>query len=310
MRAYVVPAFGAPGAVAERPIPEAGEGEILVRVKAAGVNAMDPIIVAGYAREYMEHRLPLVPGIEYAGVVEAVGPGVEELAPGDEVFGAVAKPYLGGGSWAEYVTANAALARRRPDALDAPTAATLAVAGGTALALVEAVGVEAGQTVLVVGAAGGVGSIVVQLAARAGATVIAATSAQHADEVRSLGASEVIDYAGDLLAQVKSGHPEGVDSVIDNFHDAAGLLALAAAVKPGGRVASPVAQGLEEAFADQPVSAALVRAASDRAGELADLVVSGELRVPITTHTLADGSRALEAQATRQAPGKLVIVID
>jgi NADPH:quinone reductase-like Zn-dependent oxidoreductase len=310
MRAYVVPAFGAPGAVAERPTPEAGEGEILVRVRAAGVNAMDPIIVAGYAKDYMEHRLPLVPGIEYAGMIEAIGPGVEGLAPGDEVFGAVAKPYFGGGSWAEYVTANAALARRRPEGLDAPTAATLAVAGGTALALVEAAGVKAGQTVLVVGAAGGVGSIVVQLAARAGATVIAATSAQQADEVRTLGASEVVDYAGDLLAQVKSGHPEGVDSLIDNFHDAAGLLALASAVKPGGRVASPVAQGVEQAFADQPVSASQVNAASDRAGELADLVVSGDLRVPVTTHTLADGAQALDAQATRQAPGKLVIVLD
>jgi NADPH2:quinone reductase len=310
MRAYVVPAFGAPGAVTDRPIPEAGAGEILVRVRAAGVNAIDPIIVAGYLKDRMEHRLPLIPGVEYAGVIEAVGPGVTGLAPGDEVFGSVGKPYFGGGSWAEYVTVNATLALRRPEAVDAPTAFTLAIAGGTALALLEAAGGKAGDTVLVVGAAGGVGAIVVQLASRAGATVIAATSADRADAVRSLGASVVLDYAGDLLAQLKAHQPGGVDSLIDNFHDAAGLLALAPAVKAGGRVASPVAQGLEQVFADQPVSASTVRAASERAGELADLVVSGELRVPVTVFALADGGQALDAQATKRTPGKQVIVID
>jgi NADPH2:quinone reductase len=117
MRAFIVPQFGDVGAVGERAKPEAGEGQLLVRVRAAGVNAMDPIIRAGFAKDFMEHRLPLTLGLDYAGTVEAVGPGVEGFAPGDEVFGAVGKPFFGEGTFAEYVTVSAALAARRPQNL-------------------------------------------------------------------------------------------------------------------------------------------------------------------------------------------------
>ena len=83
MRAFLVPEFGAQGYVGERPKPEPGDGQILVRVRAAGVNAMDPIIRGGFAKDFMEHRLPLTLGLDYAGTVEELGPGVEGLAVGD-----------------------------------------------------------------------------------------------------------------------------------------------------------------------------------------------------------------------------------
>src|SRR5271157_960875 len=168
MRAFIVSEFGNPGSVGERPKPEPIEGQILVRVKAAGVNAMDPIFRAGYAKDFMEHRFPLTPGLDYAGTVEAVGPGVAGIAVGDEVFGAVGKMFAGEGSFAEYVTGAAALAARRPAGVGPELAAALPTAGGTALAAVDALDAHAGDTIAVIGAAGGVGGLATQLAASRG----------------------------------------------------------------------------------------------------------------------------------------------
>ena len=92
MRAFIVNQFGEAGSVGERPKPEAGDGQLLVRVRAAGVNAFDPVVRAGFLKDFMEHRFPLTPGLDYAGTVEALGPGVSGFAVGDEVFGAVGKP--------------------------------------------------------------------------------------------------------------------------------------------------------------------------------------------------------------------------
>ena len=97
MRAYIVPEFGASGSIAERPIPQPEEGQILVRVKAAALNAMDPLVPTGMFRDWLEHRLPITPGSDYAGTVEAVGPGVVGLAVGDEVFGDLREALRGGG---------------------------------------------------------------------------------------------------------------------------------------------------------------------------------------------------------------------
>jgi NADPH:quinone reductase-like Zn-dependent oxidoreductase len=92
MRAFAVDEFGAAGSIHQLPIPEPGPGEILVTVHAAGVNVMDPLYVAGVMKEYMEHRFPLVPGIDFAGVVERVGGDVERFAAGDDVYGISSKP--------------------------------------------------------------------------------------------------------------------------------------------------------------------------------------------------------------------------
>ena len=120
MRAFAVPEFNGTGSVTEVPIPQPGEGQILVRVRAAGVNPMDPIAVSGAMKEMLPHRLPLVPGFDYAGDIESVGPGVETLRVGDEVFGPVGKMVFGEESWAEYVTASAALANPTRDGLGSP----------------------------------------------------------------------------------------------------------------------------------------------------------------------------------------------
>lgn len=310
MRAFIIEQFGEPGAVGERPRPEPGEGEIVVRVDAAGVNAMDPVVRAGYARDWMEHRFPLTPGLEYAGTVEAIGVGVDGFAIGDEVFGAVGKSYFGEGSFAEYVTVQAALAAKRPASLAPQQAAGLSIAGGMALAALDALDATEGDTIAVIGAAGGVGGLATQLAASRGLRVIAVTSGANADYVRDLGAADVVDYtAGDVVAQLLALQPGGVAGVIDLFHDVEGAAALAAAVRPGGRIVSGIAFGLDQALDGQAVSGHVVRSAFERAGELGELVAAGRLKVEVEVLPL-DGARdALDRQMTKQVHGKQVLSV-
>jgi NADPH:quinone reductase-like Zn-dependent oxidoreductase len=108
LRAFALDSFGEPGSMRELPTPGPVDGQVLVRVCAAGVNPFDAYVAGGYAKDVLEHRFPLVPGHDAAGVVEAVGDGVEQPAVGDEVFGAVGKPYLGEGTYAEMATMSAA----------------------------------------------------------------------------------------------------------------------------------------------------------------------------------------------------------
>jgi NADPH:quinone reductase-like Zn-dependent oxidoreductase len=272
---------------------------------------MDPIIRAGFAKDFMEHRFPLTPGLDYAGTVEAIGPGVTGFAVGDEVFGSVGKSFMGEGSFAEYVTVAAALAARRPAGLSAQAAAALPLAGGTALAAVDALDAHPGDTIAVVGAAGGVGGFAVQVAALRGLKVIAVTRPEHAAYVRSLGASEVVDYTtGDLTAQLRAKAPEGVAGIVDVFNDAQHLLALVRAVRPGGRIATPAAMGATEAFVGQPVTVHIVRAATDRVGELAELAASGALKVEVEALPLDQAAAAIHRQSTRGNRGKLVLAVD
>ena len=311
MRAFIVEAFGEPGGVGERAKPEPGTGEILVRVKAAGVNAMDPVVRAGYAKDMLEHRFPLTPGLDYAGTVEALGPEVTGLSVGDEVFGAVGKSYFGEGTFAEYVTASAALAAKRPDPLPIEAAAALPTAAGTALAAIDALDAKPGDTIAIVGAAGGVGAFATQLAAQRGLRVIGLTSSANADAVRRLGAAEVLDYAAtDLVARLKAIAPGGLDGIIDLYHDAESAAPLAAAIKPGGRLVSPIAYGLDQALASGPVSGHIVRAATDRVAEIGGLAASGALLVELEVLPLDHAAEALDRQASRQVHGKLVLAID
>ena len=293
MKAFAVDSFGATGSVHEVPVPKPGEGEVLVRVHAAGVNVMDPIYTGGYIKDYMEHRFPLVPGIDLSGEVEAIGPGVTGFAPRDQVYGVSAKPFVGEGTFAEYVAAPVSGLARKPAALSHTEAAALPHAALTALAAVDAADPQAGQVVLLVGAAGGVGSIVSQLAAQRGAKVVAVTSAASAETARSLGAEETVDYnAGDAAEQIKALYPDGVDSLIDLHSDADAFARYASLVR-----------GVHFASAN--------RAAPDRLAEITEAVDAGRLRVPpLKTFSLDQASEAIAEIANGHVRGKLVIDLD
>jgi S-(hydroxymethyl)glutathione dehydrogenase/alcohol dehydrogenase len=202
MRAFAFDEFGTAGSIRELPVSDPDSGEILVTVHAAGVNVMEPYTVSGALKDYMEHRFPLVPGIDFAGVVDRIGAGVDGFAPGDEVYGIAAKPFIGAGSYAESLVVGAGSAAPKPESLDFTQAAAVPHVGLTALGAVELADPQPGQTIVVVGATGGVGSFVTQMAAARGATVVAVTTAAGAAQAREQGATDTIKGGPEAVQQI------------------------------------------------------------------------------------------------------------
>ncbi|WP_260844879.1 zinc-dependent alcohol dehydrogenase family protein [Streptomyces sp. SLBN-31] len=196
--------------------PTAGPGQVLVRIKASGVNPLDTKIRAGKAA-HAQRTLPAVLGLDLAGVVEEVGPGVHDFAPGDEVFGMTGGVGDVQGSLAEYAAVDARLIARKPAALTMREAAALPLVVITAWeGLVDRAGVHAGQKVLIHGGAGGIGHVAVQIARARGAEVFATASPSRLKVVESLGAVP-IDYTSTTVEEYVAEHTggEGFDIVFD-----------------------------------------------------------------------------------------------
>ena len=213
MRAAQIHSYGDPTAVeiARIPRPEPGLGQVLVRVKAAGVNPLDWMIAEGKARSWLDHRLPLTLGWELAGIVEKLGADVGRLRPGDEVFGMI--DLFGDGADAEFAVGDEEALALKPRSLDFSDAAAIPVGALTAhQALLDAAELRAGQTVLIHAAAGGVGSMAVQLAKAQGAQVIGTASGpDHIKLIRGLGCDQAIDYKATRFED----HVRDVDVVLD-----------------------------------------------------------------------------------------------
>ena len=180
------------------PTPQAGPGQVLVRIHAASVNQIDAGKASGAMREFMPLTFPWIPGGDFAGTVAAVGEGVADFQPGAEVYGTVAaggdQPTYGG-AYAEYLAVPRSVIAAKPQTLSFAEAAAVPIVALTAWqALFGAAQLQAGQTVLVHGGAGAVGAFAVQLAHWHGAHVVATAAGADADFVRSLGARQVIDY--------------------------------------------------------------------------------------------------------------------
>ncbi|WP_101835230.1 NADP-dependent oxidoreductase [Frankia canadensis] len=289
----------------ERPVP--GPGEVLIRVRAAGLNPTD--WVHRQAPGFLA-KLPLVLGWDVSGVVEAVGLGVVLHEVGDEVFGML--PYPGGhGSCAEYVTAPARALVRKPAGLDHVEAGAVPLAALTAYqALVDTAAVQAGQRVLIHAAAGGVGHFAVQIARSLGASVIGTASAPKHDMLRQLGADELIDYRDQDFEQAVS----DVDVVIDAIGGDYTTRSLRA-LRPGGVLVS-LALGntapMAEEVARLGVRHRLMLVEADQTGMLAvgALVRAGELRPVIqAAFPLEDAAKAHEIGETNRVAGKLVLTV-
>ena len=268
MRALHIPAANAQPEFGEVPTPTVTEGTVLIRVKAAGLNPIDNGIAAGMLTQMLPHEYPVVLGRDAAGIVEAVGEGVDHVAVGDEVIGHVLlAPPIQAGTLAEYALLPAAAVTAKPGQLDFVTAAALPLAGAAASQAVDAIAPQAGQTVLVNGASGGVGSYAVQLLAARGVTVVATGTSADAERLRALGASAVIDYtAGPVADQVRAAYPDGVDALI-NLAGYTPADVPVAAVRKGGAIASTAAAPDEDA-----VNAAGVRSSQVMATAVRELV--------------------------------------
>ena len=248
MRAFAFEELGGPGSIVEVPIPDPAEGQVRIRVAAAGLNPFDNAVVQGYLKDQMEHRFPLIPSADASGTVEALGDGVTDLSIGDEVFGSVGKMYLGEGTFAEFATMSTATIARKPGSVDHPDAAAIPVAGGTALTMVDTVPSPTVTSWWRSGRRAGSGATSCsspRSAARGSSPICSATNAGYA---RTLGAAEVIDYAaGDVVDAVRALAPDGVD-VVAEMHRGEDGARLAELVRSGGRFVSAVGGADEDAL--------------------------------------------------------------
>ena len=289
--------------------PTPGDGDALVRVQASSVNGADVAIAAGMLEGMFEHEFPVVLGRDYAGVVEQVGAGVTRFGVGDEVFGFVphANPTVHDGSWTELIAVPEDNLASAPSGVDVAATGAAPLAGITALTALDALELSAGQTVLIVGATGGVGSLAAQLAAHGGAAVIAPALPEDEDYLRGLGVSEIVDRNSDVAAAVRELHSDGVDALLDVVSFTSDELEVyAAAVKPGGRVASSVG-----AAGDGPGRTNVVAVpAPENLQRLAELLEAETLAIPIQrSYSLEKTGEALQAFGTRHTQGKLGIAI-
>jgi len=307
MRAAIYDNYGGADVLDVREVadPPVGPDTVLVRTRATSVNPVDWKIREGYLQGAYPHHLPVIPGWDVAGVVEAVGPAVRTgLQVGDEVYGYVRRDDVAFGTTAELVPAPERTVTRKPASLSFEEAAALPLAGLTAYqALTEALAVERDDRVLVHAGAGGVGHLAVQIAAALGAEVLATASARNHDFLRSLGASEVVDYRQGPVS-------EQLEMPVDAVLDLVGGDALADApnqVKDTARVASIVDAQTVLGMGGRYVFVRPERAHLDT---LAALVDEGKLRVEVAeTYPLdrvADAHRASEEGHTR---GKIVVTV-
>jgi NADPH:quinone reductase len=311
MRAFALDAFGETGSIHDLPDPEPAEGQVRVRVAAAGLNPFDNVVLQGYLKDKMEHRFPLIPAGDLAGTVDALGANVTEFAVGDPVFGVTGKMVFGEGTLAELTTASTGTLAKRPTSISEIEAAAIPLAGVSALMSVEAAAPKANDTVVIVGASGGIGSYAIQLATAQGAHVIGVTSKANTEYVKGLGAAEVIDReAGDVLEALKSAHRDGVAAIIDTASDGPTLAHLSEAVRKGGSVISMKgAAGIDD-LAKRGIKGVnvMTQVTAERLVHLADLSTKGRLKAPrIRTFPLEQAGDAFKLLG--QGGGKLVVKI-
>lgn len=316
MRAVYYEQFGgAEGLhIGEQPQPAPGDGEVLIRVRAASVNPVDWKIREGYLKDFFPHIFPIIPGWDVAGEVAGLGAGVSGFTLGDPVYAYARKPVVQAGTYAEYVTVAADVAAPIPTNMDMVQASTIPLAGLTVWqSLFEFAGVKAGDTVLVHAAAGGVGSLAVQLAFHAGAAVYGTASRGNADYVSGLGAARVIDYRSENVTDVvRAEVPDGFDIVFDTVGGET-LAASYGLVKPGGALPTLNDPPDEAACAARNIRA--LRVFSEPNGAhlraLTQLIEDGALKpAQIETYPLADAATAMDASQRGHTRGKIVLVVD
>ncbi|WP_372632699.1 NADP-dependent oxidoreductase [Cohnella sp.] len=303
MKAAAFSAFGPPEVLrtVTTAMPEAGPGEVRVRVKAAGVQPADLSVRMGWTPPGAEVRLPQIPGNEFSGIVDQVGEGVAKWAEGDDVLG-----YRLLNCYAEYVVVPAEQIAAKPADMSWEAAGSLSASGQTAHTALRELKVGAGDTLLVHAAAGGVGTIAVQLARAWGATVIGTGSERNHDYLRTLGAIPVT-YGDGLADRIRTLAPQGVDAALDAAGEEA-LRASAELVADKARIGTIVSFSLGASLGVRVIRS---QRSAERLEELVELYRQGLLSLHVRRtfplEQAADAHREIERGHGR---GKVVLTID
>ena len=320
MRAITYDAYGGPDVLGlnEIEVPSPGDDEVLIKVRAASLNPYDWHFMRGkpyFMRAQAGLRRPKVSrfGADVAGTVETAGGNVTDLRPGDEVFGQAT------GALAEYVVAKPKGLAAKPDGVSFEQAATLNIAGLTALqGLRDKGNLQAGQQVLINGASGGVGTFAVQIAAHLGAEVTGVCSTRNLDLVRSLGAAHVVDYTSDDYATTDRRYDLILDNVAtrspgrnrriltpDGTYVAVGSASMGDWIGPITFLAGVHLAGM---LRSQTMTSILASINAADLTTLAEMVASGAVTPVIDrTYPLAETAAALEYVEAGHVPGKVVV---
>lgn len=284
--------------------PEPQPNEVLIRVQAAGVNPLDWKIRAGYMKEIFPMPLPFTPGMDVAGIVEAIGADVKALQVGQEVYGELRM-----GAYAQFATAPQEAIAPKPKTLDFVEAASVPMVAMTAYqGLFDHADLKPGQTVLIHAASGGVGMFAVQFAKWKGAHVIGTASAANAEFVRSLGADQVIDYNTTPFEQVV----ENVDVVLDTLGGDTQARSYSV-VKPGGIMVSTSAPPDAQKAEERGIRAEMMnmKPSASLLEEIASLLDSGQVKTLVAqTFSLSEARQAQELSQGGHVRGKIVLQIN
>ena len=309
MKAVRIHQFGGPENLVyeDAPKPEAKDGEVLIKIAAAGINPVDSMIEAGKMEAMVKHTLPLTLGWDLAGTIEAAGPGVSNFSVGDAVF-AYADIRVNG-AYAEYIALPAAIVCPKPPTLSFTEAGSIPLAGTTAWeALFEQADLTSGQTILIHGAGGAVGGFAVQYAKAKGATVIATATGDDVEYVRGLGADTVVDYKTEKFEDAA----HGVDAVLDTLSGDTRARSWAT-LKDGGVLVSTLpgaeppsdaaARGIQgKSFSAHPDGSHLA--------EIGQLVDAGKVKVRVgAVLPLSEAKQAQEQAQNGHTRGKVVLEV-
>ncbi len=316
MKAVYINAFGGRDKLiyGELPKPQPGEGEVLVRIKAAGVNPVDWKIRQGILKERgFPHQFPLILGWDMAGVIEEHGHSARRFEINDAVFGYCRRPTIHLGTYAEYIALPESYITAKPKKLSFEQAAGAPLTSLIAYqSVLEAGALKKGQSFVIIGASGGVGSFAVQYGKIKGAKVLALTSSKNHDYLRKLGADITVDYAvGDFRTSIQKFFPKGADFV---FACAGGesLLKSYDCVKKGGRLVTIVERGDESLAKSKGIQLHYVFVEPNvrQLEQISQWLDKGQLKLTISkVFPLAEAAQAHEAIETAHTRGKIVLKI-
>ena len=315
MKAVVINEFGGKEKLnlTEVPTPQPAEDEVLVRIKAAGVNPVDWKIREGWLKDLLPHEFPIILGWDLAGVIEETGDRVERLAKGDHVYAYNRRPVVQQGTYAEYAAVPEDYITQSPQSLSFEESASIPLAALTAYqAVYDAVELQQGQSILIVGASGGVGGFAVQFAHLIGATVTAIASEKNHAYLQDLGAEHTICYTkGDFQDPFKAICPSGADVVFDLIGGDT-LKKGGNCVKEGGKIVSITDDPRSHVPEEKNIQShfVFVEPKVPQLDHIRELVDSGKLKTHLSAvYSLAEVHKAHADMETEHTRGKIVLKI-